>query len=154
MFCHCIHSAFFSLHDFGDVSCVIRTAPIVPGVVLIHALDEVEGCDSKQAETSRIKKKQAACGPNVRTKVDGNCIKLDKRKFVLVRSGDAPPHGSLELRSQESARLALSRHVPVGVNVAKHCKQRSVALHVVFSLGFCTYIWDHWGYVAKSIETS
>ena len=53
-------------------------------------------------------------------------MKLDNRKFVLVRSDAAPPHGSLELRSQESARVALSRHVPVGVNVAKHCKQRSV----------------------------
>ena len=39
-------------------------------VDLIHSLEEEEGCDSKQAETNRIKQKQAAWGPNVRTKLE------------------------------------------------------------------------------------
>jgi hypothetical protein len=82
----------------------------------------------KQTESSRNKRHgDQMFGQNWKLDEIGQSkVRSGSFWFVLVRSDAAPPHGSLELRSQESARVALSRHVPVGVNVAKHCKQRSV----------------------------
>ena len=153
------HSApfFFILDNFWHVYCVTRTVPTA-----LHTCRSYSffgwGRDLWR-QTSRNKQnltEASGMGTKCSDQME-NWMKLDKLKFVLVlvlfRSNDssaAPPHGSLELRSQESARLALSRHVPVRVNVGKHCKQRSVGSityshiyiymcvwFVVFPLGFC-----------------